>query len=163
MQTREPYRFGDLLAIARLAWVSAMAAGLGARGYSGYKRTDAGALRLMMRGPLSVGELGASLGISRQAARKTAAGLERRGFALATPDPSDARRTLIALSAAGRRYARAIVEVIDDLNAELAGRVRSEQLIAADVVLRESIVPQYLREMAGRVGPPKEPTSTPVP
>jgi DNA-binding MarR family transcriptional regulator len=76
-----PYLFGDLLALARQGWVSHMALCLEGHGYTDYRRSDAGVLRLLSRDPVTVGMLGAALGITRQAARKLANGLERRGYA----------------------------------------------------------------------------------
>ena len=53
-----PYRFGDLLALARQSWIHRMAAELEDRGFADYRLTDAATLRRLRRGPASVGELG---------------------------------------------------------------------------------------------------------
>jgi Mn-dependent DtxR family transcriptional regulator len=76
-----PYLFGGLLALARLSWVRQMASRLAQLGYQDYRRSDAVALRLLRRGPVPVGRLGAELGVTRQAARKMAEGLEHRDYA----------------------------------------------------------------------------------
>ncbi len=91
------YRFGDLLALARQSWITQMADGLTARGYADYRRSDAASVRQLQRGPMSIGRLGAALGVTRQAARKVADGLVLRGFAsqrhatAATPGRSTSR------------------------------------------------------------------------
>jgi DNA-binding MarR family transcriptional regulator len=68
-----------------------------------YRRTDAAAVRLLLRrGPVPVGRLGTALGVTRQAARKAANGLQQRGFATARRDPDDARQLIIALTPTGQ-------------------------------------------------------------
>ena len=131
-----PYRFGDLLALARRAWTLRMARELADRGHPGYKISDAAAVRMLLAGPVTVGALAIVLGVTRQAARKVAHGLERRGYATAARDPADGRKVNIALTARGVDYARAVVEVIGQLNQEVAAAVTHDQLAAADGVLR---------------------------
>lgn len=152
-----PYRFGDLLALARQSWLRQMTAGLDAAGYPDYRRSDAAAVRRLRAGPLSVGSLGDALGVSRQAARKVAAGLEQRGFATVERDAADARQLNVALTEAGRAYGRAITTVIDRLNRRLAGRVTPGQLAAADAVLRASLDDEHARSLAAFLPPPPAP------
>jgi hypothetical protein len=73
------YRFGDLLALTRQSWLGQMSGRLQRLGYADYRRSDAAALRTLLRGPLPVGQLGTVLGVTRQAVRKVADGLEQRG------------------------------------------------------------------------------------
>ena len=68
---------GDLLALARLDWVERMGLALEAWGHTDHRRSDAGALRLLLAFDLSVGQLGRRLGVTRQAGRKLADGLVR--------------------------------------------------------------------------------------
>ena len=149
------YRFGDLLALARRSWVKRLASELEARGFREYRISDAGSVRLLYVAPRSVGELGELLGVTRQAARKVAANLERRGYAAIVPDPDDARKRIVMLTEPGRAYGRAIAEVIALLNLALAFRVSPEQLEAADTVLRASIDDDALRARAEAVPRPK--------
>jgi hypothetical protein len=58
-----------------------MSGRLTGRDYDDYRRSDAAALRLLRRGPAAVGQLGTVLGVTRQAARKVADGLQQRGYA----------------------------------------------------------------------------------
>ncbi len=135
------YRFGDLLALARQSWVRQMQQGLAQRGYPGYRRSDAGALRLLARGPRTIGTLGDELGVTRQAARKLVYGLQLRGYARTETDPRDRRRVNATLTPAGEAYARAISAVVGELNRGLAARVDGEGLRAADRVLRAVLAP----------------------
>ena len=150
------YRFGDLLALARQSWLGEMARRLAALGYDDYRRTDAAVMRLLLRGPLPVGQLGIPLGVTRQAARKVADGLEQRGFAATGRAPRDARQLTVTLTPSGRDYARAIVTVIDELNHEVARRTDPAQLAAADAVLRALLFDDGARRRAERVPPPAE-------
>jgi len=134
-----PYLFGDLLALARQSWVREMARRLERRGYTGCRRSDAAVLRLLSREPVTIGVLGAALGITRQAARKLADALERRGYARTEPDTRDGRRVNVLLTEAGHEYARAIIEVVEALNHELAAKVDADELRVADVVLRATL------------------------
>src|ERR1700734_2190050 len=130
------YRFGDLLALTRQSWLGQMPTRLERLGYAGYRRSDAAAMRMLWRDPLPVGQLGTSLGVTRQAARKVADGLEQRGFAVTGRDQRDARELNVTLTPAGRDYAGAVVAVIDELNREVSRRAGPAQLAAADAVLR---------------------------
>jgi DNA-binding MarR family transcriptional regulator len=143
------YLFGDLLALARQSWVRAMADRLQQRGHGDYRRSDAAVLRLLRRRPLSIGELGEVVGVTRQAARKMAAGLQQRGYARLERDPDDSRRLNVVLTAAGEAYAGEISDVIEILNRELRERVEPDELLAADTVLRVAIGDARERARAG--------------
>jgi DNA-binding MarR family transcriptional regulator len=151
-----PYLFGDLLALARLSWVRQMAARLGELGYPDYRRSDAAALRLLRRGPVPVGRLGAGLGVTRQAARKIADGLEQRDYARTERDPRDFRVLNVVLTAAGMAYAQVMTEVIQTINREFCQRVDPAQLIAADTILRAVLAgDSALRDAAASIRPPR--------
>lgn len=127
--------FGDLLALARARWVSAMAASLAAKGYPGYRRSDALALRVLRRDSRALGELAAPLDGSRQAARKVVTGLVERGYATLESDPRDARRRQVNLTSLGRTYADAVLDSVNALNREVTEKVSSEDLAGAVSVL----------------------------
>jgi DNA-binding MarR family transcriptional regulator len=148
------YRFGDLLALTRQSWVGQMSSRLERRGYTDYRRTDAGALRMLWQGPLPVGQLGEGLGVTRQAARKIADALEQRGYATTERDSRDTRQLNVALTRLGREYALAIIAVIAGLNREVAERVSPDQLAAADTVLRAALFDDSARQRASRLPPP---------
>ncbi len=131
-----------------------MARELGARGYAGYRVTDAAALRLLLAGSLSIGRLASALGVTRQAARKVVDGLEERRLAATSTDPDDARRRRVVLTSAGRAYGAEVVEVIGALNARVARDVSPSSLAAADRVLRAAITDTELRRVAARIPRP---------
>jgi DNA-binding MarR family transcriptional regulator len=149
-----PYRFGDLLALARQSWLGEMARRLAGLGYDDYRRSDSATMRLLLRGPLPVGKLGTYLGVTRQAARKVADGLEQRGFAATGRDQRDARQLNVTLTPAGRDYARAVVTVIEELSSEVAERTDPAELAAADAVLRAIIFDDSARQRAERLPRP---------
>jgi DNA-binding MarR family transcriptional regulator len=153
-----PYLFGDLLALARLSWVRQMAARLSQLGYEDYRRSDAAALRLLRRAPVPVGHLGAELGVTRQAARKVADGLEQRGYARTERDARDSRVLNVVLTPAGTAYALAVTEVIYALNREFCQQADPAQLAAADTVLRAVIASDSaLQNAASLIRPPAVP------
>jgi DNA-binding MarR family transcriptional regulator len=148
------YPFGDLLALARQSWLGQMARRLEARGYTDYRRSDAAALRLLGRGPVSVGRLGAALGVTRQAARKVADALQQRGFSTTEKDARDSRQLNVSLTPAGLDYALAIVAVIAELNLEIRQRTDPAQLAAADAVLRAALFDESAQRRAVRLPSP---------
>jgi DNA-binding MarR family transcriptional regulator len=154
-----PYRFGDLLALARRAWTLRMARELSERGYPGYHITDAATVRTLLAGPAPVGAFASVLGVTRQAARKVARRLEQRGYATAERNAADGRSVNIALTHSGIAYAEAVIEVIGQLNREIAEAVTPDQLVAADAVLRAALDndPQ-MKLVAERVAAPQRPT-----
>ena len=149
-----PYRFGDLLALARRSWTLSMAEELARRGFSDYRVTDAASMRLLLTGPLSIGRLARAIGVSRQAASKIVRGLTARDLAETRPSPLDARATQITLTETGWAYAKAVVEVIDKLNHSLASQVGEADLAAADRVLRLVVAGGVLEPAASRLPTP---------
>jgi len=152
-----PYPFGDLLALARQSWLGQLEIRLAERGLTGYRRSDAAALRRLRRGPIAIGELGTVLGVTRQAARKVAEGLARRGLASLDRDSADSRQLNITLTEAGHDYALAVIAVIAELNQELAQRVDPALLAAADSVLRAALFDDSARRRATRLPRPPGP------
>ncbi|WP_237304968.1 MarR family winged helix-turn-helix transcriptional regulator [Streptomyces qaidamensis] len=57
---------------------------------------------LVAQGPLSVRDLAEAIGVTHSAASQTAAQMARAGLVTHTPDPLDARRRLVALTAEAR-------------------------------------------------------------
>jgi DNA-binding MarR family transcriptional regulator len=152
------YRFGDLVALARLSWVGEVTSRLERLGYTGFRRGDAAVMRMLWRGPLPVGRLGASLSVTRQAARKIADALEQRGYATTERDSRDTRQLNVSLTPAGRDYARAVIAITEELNRDVAGRVSPDQLAAADIVLRAALFDDSARQRASQLPPPGQPS-----
>jgi DNA-binding MarR family transcriptional regulator len=158
-ESNPTYPFGDLVALARLSWLREVTSRLERLGHAGFRRGDAAAMRVLRRGPLPVGRLGADLGVTRQAARKIADALEQRGYATTERDSLDSRQLNVTLTPVGRDYARAVIAVTEELNREVAGRVSPAQLAAADTVLRAALFDDSARQVASRVPPPPGQTS----
>lgn len=66
----------------------------------------------------SISEIGRRLGVSKQAAAKTVASLERLGYTVREPHPTDARATLVRRSPRGEEFLA--------LSAAEFGRVRDQ-------------------------------------
>src|ERR1700733_13172663 len=150
------YRFGDLLAPTRQSWLGQMTSRLERLGYAASRRPDAPAGRMLWQGSLPVGRLGPGLGVTRQAARKVADGLEQRGYATTERDSRDTRQLNVTLTPAGRDYARIVTAVIAELNREVAWRVSPAQLAAADAVLRAALFDDSTRRRASHLPRPPE-------
>jgi DNA-binding MarR family transcriptional regulator len=148
------YRFGDLVALARLSWLGEVTSRLERLGYPGFRRGDSAAMRVLWQAPLPVGRLGSDLGVTRQAARKIADALEQRGYARTERDSRDTRQLNVALTPAGRDYARAVIAVTEELNREVARRVSPAQLAAADTALRAALFDDSARQRASQLPPP---------
>ena len=70
-------------------------------------------MRILGYEPQGPGEMAELIGISPQAATKMADSLERRGYVERKDDDADRRRVVLHLTDLGRRYERAIIEVVD--------------------------------------------------
>src|SRR5580698_8898011 len=155
-ESTAPYRFGDLLALTRQSWIGQMTSRREGLGYADYRRSDAAALRMLWLGPLPVGRLGETLGVTRQAARKIADALEQRGYATTERDSRDSRQLNVTLTQLGRDYAVAVAAIVEELNREVAGRVSPDQLAVADTVLRAALFDDSARQRASRLPQPPE-------
>src|SRR5579864_3918870 len=136
-------------------WPASAGYGRWRTGSAGYRRSDAIALRMLIRGPVAVGRLGTELGVTRQAARKVIDGLEQRDYVRTERDAHDSRVLNVILTPVGVGYARAVIQVIHDLNREFCERADPAQLAAADAVLRVMIASDSaLEATASLIKPP---------
>jgi len=127
--------FGDLLALARERWIRAMSQRLSALGFEDYRRSDPLVLRSLRTGEVPLGSLSATLGLTRQGARKVVSGLVERDYARVTSSTVDTRRRMVALTPRGREYLAAVVTTLRALNDVVVGGVDADQLDAAYAVL----------------------------
>ncbi|MFI2722376.1 MarR family winged helix-turn-helix transcriptional regulator [Streptomyces collinus] len=73
------------------------------QGMAGYRPRFSPVVRaLVAQGPLSVRDLAEAIGVTHSAASQTAAQMARAGLVTHTPDPLDARRRLVGLTAEAR-------------------------------------------------------------
>ncbi|MBW0102114.1 winged helix-turn-helix transcriptional regulator [Pseudonocardia sp. KRD-291] len=73
-------------------------------------------------------ELGRALGVSKQAAGKTVAGLEAQGYLERGSDPSDSRRKLVRLTPRGRALLSRSAAVLDALRARWSDGLGEQRL-----------------------------------
>jgi DNA-binding MarR family transcriptional regulator len=112
---------------------------LAAEGHEDLRFADGFVFQHLLGGPLPVGALAHRLGVSQQAASKSVADLERRGYISRTPDPADARARLVTLTdrghdaiAGARRHRAAVTE-------ELADRLGPRRVEAARRLLVDAL------------------------
>ena len=108
---------------------------IAADGLDDLRMADGVVFQHLVPGPLAIGELAARLDVSQQAASKSVADLERRGYVGREADPSDGRTRRAALTergdaaiAAGRRHRAAVA-------AELEARLGPQRVEAARATL----------------------------
>jgi len=75
---------------------------LAADGHGDVRFADGFVFQHLIGGPLTIGALAERLEVTQQAASKSVADLERRGYVAREPDPADARARLVALTERGR-------------------------------------------------------------
>jgi DNA-binding MarR family transcriptional regulator len=139
-----PSRSGADLALLLLAGFRSLAdaatAELGRRGYPDHRPLHDFALNAVAAGADSASDLGRRLQVSKQAAAKTIALLEERGYLVREPDPGDARRKRLVVTARGADLMREGAAVFEDLR-----RDWEDQLGAAEL----GQVEQQLRRVVG--------------
>jgi DNA-binding MarR family transcriptional regulator len=96
---------------------------LAAAGFDDVRFNDGVVNQHLVARPLTIGALAERLGVSQQAASKSVADLERRGYVERAPDPDDARARLVGLTERGRAVIAAAREQRAALGAELAERL----------------------------------------
>jgi len=99
---------------------------LGRRGYQDVRPVHDFAMRAIAAGADNASELGRRLSISKQAAAKTVAVLQERGYVAREADPLDARRKRLQVTARGFEVMREGEAIFDQL------RDRWKQQIGAD-------------------------------
>ncbi len=93
---------GILLAVAFEQFVSDLRAHLAAQGFTDLGRADGFVLRTLHRGPMTVSDLAARLGITKQGAAQVVDDMERRDLVRRGRDPRDARARPVELTDRGR-------------------------------------------------------------
>jgi DNA-binding MarR family transcriptional regulator len=111
------------------------------RGHPDARPLHGFALQAIGRDGATTSELGRRLGVSKQGAAKTAAGLERIGYIAREADPADARAVLLKPTAHGVEMLSLSAEIFDRLRAEWAGELGAKRLDALEDDLRRIVVP----------------------
>ena len=138
------------------ALADALQARLAADGFDDLRFADGVVFQHLVPGPLTIGALAERLGVSQQAASKSVADLERRGYVHRSYDPADARARLVELTDRGV----AAIEGGRRHRAALAGEL-SSQLGPRRVEAARRVLVDVVRELGGegavrgrRVRPP---------
>jgi DNA-binding MarR family transcriptional regulator len=101
---------------------------LAKRGYEDVRPVHDFAMRAIAAGADNASELGRRLSVSKQAAAKTVAVLEERGYVARGADPLDARRKRLQVTALGFEVMQAGEAVFDELRDKWKRKIGAEQL-----------------------------------
>lgn len=121
-----------LLAAAFRALIDELHEELARRGHPGVRPVHGFALQAVGGDGASVSELGRRLGISKQAAAKTAAGLEALGYVVREPDPRDGRAQRLLISDRGEDCLRASAEIFERLRDRWVAELGEDRVSALE-------------------------------
>jgi len=142
-------RSGADLALLLLAGFRSMSdagsAELAKLGYDDVKPVHDFALHSILSGSDSASELGRAMSITKQAAAKTIALLEERGYVAREPDPSDKRRVRLRVTERGLSLLRAGEEVFDELRRRQEEQIGVEAVSSLEQVLRQFVGPNVIQ------------------
>jgi DNA-binding MarR family transcriptional regulator len=102
--------------------------GLATRGYEDVRPVHDFTMRAIAAGADSASELGRRLSVSKQAAAKTVAVLEERGYVARGADPLDARRKRLQVTALGFEVMREGEAIFDELRDRWSQQIGSDEL-----------------------------------
>ena len=103
---------------------------LAARGHPGVRPVHEFALGAIDSGADTASELGRRLSVSKQAAAKTIAAMQRLGYVEIEPDATDRRRRRIRVTPRGRDMVALGSALFDDVRERWAAQIGAEQLDA---------------------------------
>jgi DNA-binding MarR family transcriptional regulator len=125
-------RSGADLALLLLAgfrtMVDAAMVELAANGYDDVRPVHDFAMRAIASGADNASELGRQMSVSKQAAAKTIAVLEERGYVAREADPKDARRKSLHVTALGFEVLSKGEAIFNDLRAQWEQQIGASQL-----------------------------------
>ena len=101
---------------------------LAERGYEDVRPVHDFTMRAIAGGADTASELGRRLSVSKQAAAKTVAVLEERGYVARGADPLDARRKRLEVTALGFEVMRVGEAVFDELREKWKRKIGAKQL-----------------------------------
>jgi DNA-binding MarR family transcriptional regulator len=116
------------LAGAFRALIDALHERLAERGHPDARPVHGFALQAIGPDGAKIAEVGRRLGVSKQAAAKTIASLERLGYATSLPHPSDGRASQIVRTERGEEFLALSAEIFGELRAGWAERIGTERL-----------------------------------
>lgn len=115
--------------------VAEVVAELERRGHPGVTAAHEFALAAIDEGADSASALGRRLGVTKQAAAKTIAGLERLGYLERIDDPEDARRKRLHVTGRGYEMVAIGARAFDDLRAQWATAAGPETIDEVEAAL----------------------------
>jgi DNA-binding MarR family transcriptional regulator len=108
--------------------VEAALAELAARGHQDVRPVHEFTMQAIAAGATTTSEVARRMSVSKQAAAKTIATLQERGYVTSAADPEDPRRNRIAVTDRGFELIREGEAIFDDLRAEWARRLGPDTL-----------------------------------
>jgi DNA-binding MarR family transcriptional regulator len=126
-------------------------------GYADLRFADGFVFQHLVGGPVTIGALAERLEVTQQAASKSVADLERRGYVSREPDPDDARARRVTLTARGRAAIESARGHRTEIDAELANRLGPRRTESARRLLVDVIdeLGAAAAVRARRVRPPR--------
>ncbi len=115
--------------------VDAATAELARRGHEDVRPVHDFALRAIAAGADNASELGRRLSVSKQAAAKTIAVLQERGYVARDADPLDARRKRLHVTALGFELLRQGEAIFDELRDQWEQQIGSAELAGLEAHL----------------------------
>lgn len=139
MRERFGFELPLLLVAAFRTIVDAVHVELADRGHAGARPLHGFALQAVGPDGTTVTELGRRLGVSKQAAAKTAAGLERLGYLVRETHPDDARAVRLRRTARGNELLALSAEAFARLRAAWTADLGAERVRALEDDLERMI------------------------
>jgi DNA-binding MarR family transcriptional regulator len=124
-----------LLLTAFRSLVDDLHAELAVSGHDQARPIDGFALQAIGPTGVTIGELGRRLGVSKQAAAKTARRLEEIGYATRSPHPVDGRAQVITRTSRGEEMLGLSAEIFGRLRHRWAGQIGDDRLDALEADL----------------------------
>lgn len=151
MPERPGFELPLLLAQAFRAVIEALHRELAQRGHASARPIHGFALQAIGAGGATVSELGRRLGVSKQAAAKTAAGLERLGYVIRERDPSDGRAVRLRRSPSGEQLLAFSAEIFEELHSAWSAELGVDRMNAleADLERIATRTPTKLGDLPG--------------
>ena len=112
---------------------------LAIRGFEDFRPSHDFAMRAIAAGAENASELGRRLSVSKQAAAKTIALLEERGYVGRSLDAQDARRKRLQLTPRGFEVLRTEEDIFDELRAQWAEQIGMNRLEIVESALSERL------------------------
>ena len=112
---------------------------LAADGLADLRFADGFVFQHLVGGPVTIGALAERLEVTQQAASKSVADLERRGYVERVRDPGDARVRLVALTSRGQAAVEGARSARAELVAELGERLGPRRVEAANRLLQDVV------------------------